>query len=144
MMRSIEQNIPQAFSNLLLHIICLNHYSCLWCIPVFRCYWCLGDRPRVPNSWDWVWSYTSVAILDFRRKVIAPSQELGIISSKLYHSPSVWTTSCCWDIWYCRSRFDVAFWDPLNFDVDPLFEDHLDIPVIVILASIRLTLVDGV
>ncbi|KAL1806427.1 hypothetical protein ACET3Z_029495 [Daucus carota] len=43
-----------------------------------------------------------------------------------------------------RYRFDVAFWDPLNFDVDPLFENHLDIPVIVILASIRLTLVDGV
>ncbi|KAL1823969.1 hypothetical protein ACET3Z_010747 [Daucus carota] len=42
-----------------------------------------------------------------------------------------------------RHIFDVCFWDPLNFNFDELYGNHVDLPVIVILAGTRLILKDG-
>lgn len=37
----------------------------------------------------------------------------------------------------------VSFWGPLNANIEPLYEDQVENPVIVILASIRLSTYKG-
>ena len=43
----------------------------------------------------------------------------------------------------CRHIVDVCLWDPVNIDYEQLYEDDLDVPIIVILASARLQLRHG-
>lgn len=38
----------------------------------------------------------------------------------------------------------VSFWGPLNANTEPLYENHVESPVIVILASIRLSAYKGI